>query len=228
MNIRLQKFLNSAGIASRRKAEDLIKRGSVKVNGKRATIGQSIDSENDIITVKGKYVDPPESFVYLVLNKPRRYVTTREDSHAKNTVFDLLPSEYRMSVWPIGRLDIDTEGLLLFTNDGDLTQSLTHPGYEHDKEYELTLDRMPTAKQLREIRSGNIIKGKKTEPTKAMIRDKKVYITLTEGKKHQIRLICREIGLEVKILKRVRVGKLTLPKKLKRGEFIRVRKEDIV
>lgn len=228
MEIRLQKFLSNAGVASRRKAEELIERGSVKVNGKRAMLGQSIDSITDIVTVKGKYIDPPDRLIYLLLNKPKRYVTTREDKYAKRTVYDLLPPQYRTMLWPVGRLDSDTEGALLFTNDGDLTQMLTHPGYAHEKEYELTLERMPTAKQLRDLRSGVTVKGIVTQPAKAIIRGKNVYVTITEGKKHQILLMCKAVGLQIRKLKRVRVGKVRIPKTLKPGEFIELRKSDII
>ena len=226
--MRLQKFLGNAGIASRRSAEILIDQGSVRVNGKRASLGDSIDTENDIVTVKGKYVDSPDKLFYILLYKPHRYVTTREDKYAKKTVFDLLPPEYKKTLWPVGRLDAETEGLLLLTNDGDLTQALTHPGYEHEKEYELTLETMPTAKQLRDLREGVLVKGQKTEPAKASIRNKKVYIVLTEGKKHQIRLMCKAVGLQIRKLKRTRVGKVRLPRSMKPGDYVSINKKDIV
>ena len=228
MQVRIQKFLSNAGVASRRKAEALIKDGKVQVNGRKATIGESIDTDSDIITVNGKYIDQPDQLFYMLLNKPKRYVTTREDRFAKKTVFDLLPKEFRKVVWPVGRLDSDTEGLLLLTNDGELTQTLTHPGYAHEKEYELTLETMPTAKQLRDLRSGVMIKGTKTEPAKAAIRNNKVHITLTEGKKHQIRLMCKAVGLQLTNLKRVRVGKARMPKGLKPGAYLIVKKSDII
>src|SRR3989344_2273411 len=140
-DIRLQKYISQAGVASRRHAEELIKLGKVKVNGKIVTeLGTKVDPQIDKVFVNGQLLKV-NRLVYLALNKPKKYMTTRNDPERRKTVFELLPANLKMKVWPVGRLDFHTEGLLLFTNDGELTQTLTHPSREHEKEYEVILDK---------------------------------------------------------------------------------------
>src|SRR5581483_5706545 len=141
MQERLQKYISQAGIASRRHAEELIVAGKVKVNGKVVReLGTKVDPSRDRVEVDHKKLQV-QNLIYLVMNKPKRCVTTRHDPRARKTVYDFLPPELRDVVWPVGRLDFLTEGLLIFTNDGELTQTLTHPSHEHEREYEAVLDK---------------------------------------------------------------------------------------
>ena len=135
MQERVQKFISSAGAASRRKAEEFIKSGQVTINGRKAKLGDKVDPEVDVVKVYGKLVKPAEAKIYLALNKPQGYLVSKSDLKGKKSVFVLLPEELRNKVWNVGRLDFDTEGLLILTNDGDLTQALAHPSFEHEKEY---------------------------------------------------------------------------------------------
>ncbi|HYE22769.1 MAG TPA: pseudouridine synthase, partial [Verrucomicrobiae bacterium] len=187
MQERLQKLISQAGIASRRAAEDLITSGKVKVNGKVVTeLGTKADLSKDKITVNNKPIHE-QKFLYLAFNKPKRYITTRSDPRKRRTVYDLLPVELRNAVWPVGRLDFNTEGLLLFTNDGDLTQQLTHPSNEHEKEYEVILDKELSSGRIEKIETGMMIDGEKTAPAKLRVDGTTVYITIHEGKNRQIR-----------------------------------------
>jgi 23S rRNA pseudouridine2605 synthase len=208
---RLQKFMSGAGIASRRHAEEMILAGLVKVNGKVVKqLGTKIDPNKDKVLVNGKKVEPRKSFIYLAMNKPKRYVTTRKDPRARKTVFDLLPPELKNVVWPVGRLDFHTEGLLLFTNDGDLTQKLTHPSFEHEKEYEVKLDKEMSEGKIEKIENGMIIDGKKTSPAKVRGEGTTVYLTIHEGMNRQVRKMFGELRFTVQNLKRIRIGKLKL------------------
>ena len=228
MNERLQKFLSSAGVASRRQAENFIKSGQVTINGRKARLGDKVDSEKDIIKVYGKLVRPAAVKLYLALNKPKGYVVSKHDPRHRKTVFDLLPQELRSKVWNIGRLDYNTEGLLILTNDGELTQMLAHPKFEHDKEYEVTPGETPSEKQLDHLRKGVEIATGLTYPAKVKIKDKKIYITIHEGKKRQIRRMFEAVGLPIKNLKRIRINNLTLPANLPEGKYITVKREQII
>lgn len=210
MQERLQKFLSQAGVASRRAAEKLILAGKVKVNGRVANVlGTKIDPAKDKITVAGKLVGAG-AFIYLVLNKPKGYMTTRYDPRRRKTVFDLLPVDLKTKIWPVGRLDYQTEGLLLFTNDGELTQVLTHPSGEHEKEYEVELDKEISEGKLEKIKSGMVLDGRKTSPARAKVFGNKIFLTIHEGRKRQIRRMFSSLGYTVRSLKRVRIGKLKL------------------
>jgi 23S rRNA pseudouridine2605 synthase len=206
---RLQKFMSSAGVASRRHAEEMIKAGQVKVNGEVVReLGTKVDPEKDKVTINGKKIEPRRALIYLAMNKPKRCVTTRDDPRARKTVFAYLPPEMKNVVWPIGRLDFNTEGLLLFTNDGDLTQKLTHPSFEHEKEYEVQLDKELTQGRIEKIETGMIIDGKKTAPAKVRTAGTTVYLTIHEGMNRQVRKMFGELGYTVRNLKRVRIGRL--------------------
>jgi len=208
---RLQKFLSASGVASRRHAEAMIKAGKVKVNGQVVKeMGVKVDPAKDEIRVDNKKVKPVAEKIYLAFNKPKRCMTTRDDPRKRKTVFDFLPADMRNAVWPIGRLDFGTEGLLLFTNDGELTQKLTHPSFEHDKEYEVQLDKELSAGRVEKIEGGMDIDGKRTAPAKLRLQGATVYLTIHEGMNRQVRKMFGELGYSVRNLKRVRIGKLKL------------------
>ncbi len=229
MQERVQKFLSEQGIASRRKAEEFIRSGQVSINGRKAKLGDKVDPETDEVKVYGKVVKTTGfKKIYIALNKPKGYVVSKRDPQGRKTVFSLLPEDIRTKVWNIGRLDYETEGLLILTNDGDLTQQLAHPKYEHDKEYEVITDPEPKDTQLEHLREGVKIATGITSPAKVRIRSGKVYITIHEGKKRQVRRMFNTLGLGVKNLKRIRINKLVLPKDLNPGDFVQVKKEDIL
>src|SRR5258708_9699971 len=187
MKERLKKIISKAGFASRRHAEELIVSGKVKVNGKMVKeLGSKADPAADNIEVNGKLIRL-QKHVYLIMNKPRRYMTTRDDPQKRRTVFDLLPAELRNVVWPIGRLDFNTEGLLLFTNDGELTQELAHPSKEHEKEYEVVLDKEPSAGRIEKLREEMMLDGKKTAPAQVIVNGATIRITIHEGRNRQVR-----------------------------------------
>ncbi|MBL8030168.1 MAG: rRNA pseudouridine synthase [Candidatus Doudnabacteria bacterium] len=228
MQERIQKFLSSAGLASRRKAEEFIKSGQVTVNGKKAKLGDKIDPSKDSVKVYGKAVKPAEEKIYLMLNKPKGYMVSKSDPRGRKTVFSLLPEELRNKLWNVGRLDFATEGLLIMTNDGDLTQELSHPKYEHEKEYEVETYEQPNESQLEHLRHGVEIPTGLTSEAQVKLKNNKVYITLHEGKKRQIRRMFDAVGLSVTALRRIRMNKLKLPPDLPPGQFRMVSKESIL
>ncbi len=227
MQERVQKFLSEQGIASRRKAEEFIKSGQVSINGRKARLGDKVDPEKDEVKVYGKPVKRSERKIYIALNKPKGVVVSKSDPRGRKTVFSLLPEDLRTKVHNVGRLDYDTEGLLLLTNDGDLTQELSHPKYEHDKEYEVITDTEVKPAQLEKLRDGIELPTGLTSPAKIKQRSGKIYITIHEGKKRQVRRMFNAVGLGVHNLKRVRINKLTLPN-IPVGEYIEVEKSDII
>lgn len=228
MQERVQKFLSEQGIASRRKAEEFIRSGQVSINGRKANLGDKVDPDIDEIKVYGKVVKQDKKKLYIALNKPRGYVVSKRDPQGRKTVFSLLPDDMRTKVWNVGRLDFDTEGLLILTNDGDLTQKLAHPKYEHDKEYEVVTEPQAKDAQLDKLREGVEIATGMTHPAKIKVRSNKIYITIHEGKKRQIRRMFMSVGLAVKNLKRIRINKLQLPKNLAPGEFLLIDKKKIL
>ncbi|PIP65427.1 pseudouridine synthase [Candidatus Peregrinibacteria bacterium CG22_combo_CG10-13_8_21_14_all_49_11] len=211
MQERLQKILSARGICSRRKAEEYIVQGLVKVNGEVAELGQKADPEKDEITVDGQVLDARKEMVYYVLYKPVGVISTNYESRTSEgkTVRDLLPKKLQGTIFPVGRLDKDSEGLLLFTNDGVLAYRLTHPKFDHEKEYEVTVDQEMKEGQLKKMREGLRILGQKTKKSSVQkISTYKFRIALTEGKNRQIRRMCQKVGLRVTKLKRVRIGTL--------------------
>lgn len=227
MKERLQKYISQAGIASRRHAEELILAGKVKVNGQIIRkMGVKVDSDKDEVVVDGKKIKP-QSFIYLAFNKPKKFMTTRLDPQKRRTVFELLPPELKNKVWPIGRLDFNTEGLLIFTNDGELTQKLTHPSAEHEKEYQVEVDKELTEGKMEKIETGVFLDNKKTAPAKIRGEGKVYYLTIHEGWKRQIRKMFGVLGYSVRNLKRIRVAKLKLGN-LPLGEYKMIKKEDII
>jgi len=222
MQIRLNKYLASAGIASRRKCDDLITSRKVKVNGEVITkLGLRIDSEQDEVEFEGTVVYPVEKKLYIVINKPVGFVSTVKDEHDRKTVIDLLPIEER--IFPVGRLDYDSTGVLLLTNDGPLSHRLTHPSYEIEKTYYVLLDKVITAKDLYHIEHGIMLDGKKTHSCKAS--QVRVYdncsllsISIHEGRNRQIRRMFEALEYEVQELDRIRFANIDLTG-LKRGEW---------
>lgn len=222
---RLQKALAAAGIASRRHAEELIADGRVAVNGKTVTqLGTKV-LPTDRISVDGKTISRTPRHVYVMLNKPADVLSTAHDERGRRTVVDLVHTPQR--VYPVGRLDLDSEGLLLLTNDGELTFRLLHPRHEIDKEYLVWLDRSPNEEELRQLREGVEIEGGRTAPARVARKSGgTLSITLHEGRKRQIRQMAAALGLEVQHLLRIRVGPLTLGK-LKPGEWRELRPEEL-
>lgn len=231
MQERIQKFLSEQGVASRRKAEEFIKSGQVSVNGHRAKLGDKIDPAIDEIKVYGKLINKPGQKlgrkIYIAMNKPKGVVVSKRDPNGRKTVFSLLSEDLRTKVHNVGRLDYDTEGLLILTNDGDLTQQLAHPKYEHDKEYEVIPDADPKPQQLEKLRAGVELPTGMTRPAKVKQRSGKVYIIVHEGKKRQIRRMFNAVGLGVSNLKRIRINKFTLPD-IPVGEYVEIKKSDIL
>ena len=223
MEVRLQKFLAEAGIASRRKAEELIVMGKIQLNGKVVTeLGTKVDTQKDVVLYQNKKVEIKQNFVYIMLYKPEGYVTTVKDQFQRPTVMDLL-KDVTERVYPVGRLDYDTSGLLLLTNDGDLTYRLTHPKHHIEKTYEAKLFGIPSEQDILKFRRGIIIDGKKTEPAtlKILKKEKKyttVRIVIQEGRNRQVRKMCQAIKHPVAQLKRIGTGTLFL-KDLKKGSY---------
>lgn len=214
--VRLQKFMAEQGIASRRKSEDLIRAGKVKVNGHIAVIGQKINPKKDLVTVVKQKIVPPKTrnMVYIMLNKPRGYVTTVSDEYDRKTVMDLI-SDIKERIYPVGRLDKDSEGLLIMTNDGSFTNCLTHPSHGLAKVYRVTVRPAVDDEILYNLRNGIVIDGRKTAPADVTVlteEENRVVLefVLHEGRNREIRKMCESQGLEVARLKRTAVGSLKL------------------
>lgn len=213
--MRLQKFLAACGVASRRGAEELIKQGKVQVNGETITeMGVQIDEDKDKVTYNGQPVELEKKMVYILLNKPVGYVTTVSDDKGRNTVMDLV-ADIPVRIYPVGRLDYDTEGLLLMTNDGDLTYRVTHPKNQVEKTYEAEVTGNITMNTLLQLRNGVLLDGVKTRPAKVEVIGAtqfgtKLEITIHEGKNRQVRRMFESVGCIVKRLKRTREAGLIL------------------
>jgi len=204
---RVQKILARAGLGSRRHCEELIESGSVTVNGAVATLGDKADAETDRIEVDGVRIGTQPGLVYYLLNKPAGVVTTAADTHGRPIVTGLVPPEPR--VFPVGRLDQDTEGLLLLTNDGDLAQRLAHPRFGVDKEYLVEVEGSPTRGELRRLREGVELDDGLTAPAKvALVEPTVLRVTIHEGRNRQVRRMCEAIGHPVIRLVRTRIGPL--------------------
>lgn len=221
-SVRLQKFMADNGIASRRKSEELIAEGRVKVNGKVAQIGDKIDPKHDVVSVNGRKIVRETGYVYLALNKPRGYVTTMSDEMDRKCVAELV-ADVGKRVYPVGRLDRDSEGLLLITNDGEFANAMTHPSRHIAKTYRVSVRPKITDDQITVLTSSMMIDGRKTLPAEVRIvsseADKSVLeIVLYEGRNRQIRRLCEEAGLETVRLKRTAIGQLKLAG-LKVGEY---------
>jgi 23S rRNA pseudouridine2605 synthase len=207
--MRLNRYLAAAGVGSRRHCDELIAAGRVTINGRTCTNFSAQPTARDHVKVGGKliHVDPP---LYLVLNKPPGFVSTRSDPHARDTIFDLLPPKFR-KLFNVGRLDTQTEGLLLFTNDGDLAQQLTHPRYKIDKEYEVTLDRAWDPSLAPKLLTGIFLDGQRAKIARiSSATSTRLRVVLRQGINRQIRRMFYEIGYEVARLIRTRIGNLRL------------------
>lgn len=205
---RLQKVLSRAGFGSRRVCDELIEEGRVRVNGVMANPGCRVSIETDKIEVDGVPVSVLDGLVYYLLNKPVGVVSTADDPQGRSTVVDLVPSEPR--VHPVGRLDLDTEGLLLLTNDGDLTFRLTHPSFGIEKEYLAQVRGTPTRAALRRLREGIELEDGLTSPAKASLQPPSLLtITIHEGRNRQVRRMCESVGYPVERLVRTRIGPIT-------------------
>ena len=214
---RLQKVLAAAGLGSRRACEILIEEERVTVNGEVAVLGRRVDVDNDRIDVDGVRVPVRPGLVTYLLNKPRGVVSTASDPQGRPTVVQLVPAEPR--VFPVGRLDTDTEGLLLLTNDGDLAHRLTHPSFGVDKEYLAEVEGSPTPAGLRRLREGVDLEDGRTAPAKAsLVAPGAVRLVIHEGRNRQVRRMCEAVGHPVRRLVRTRIGPLA-DRKLKPGEW---------
>lgn len=230
--IRIQKIIADSGICSRRKAEELITKGKVKLNGHIAEIGQSADPIADIITVNGKEIEyeKKKEHVYLMMNKPRGYITSMSDDRGRRCVTELLP-ELKVRVFPIGRLDMNSEGLLLFTSDGKFANEMAHPSHEASKTYRVTVRPDITDEQAAKLASGVYIDNRRTAPAEVRVLTKEtnrvvMEIVIREGRNRQIRKMCEEVGLEVARLKRTSIGPLRLGM-LKPGAVRELTKEEL-
>ena len=213
MEERIQKLLSAAGICSRRTAETYIEAGRVRINGKRAVLGEKADPEWDEVTVDGKPLPQKGKAVWLMLHKPRGYVTTLADEKGRTTAAELV-SDCGFRLWPVGRLDLDSEGLLLFTNDGDKTNKLLHPSHEVEKEYFVTVTgdisgALPCLRGPMEL-DGELLAPAEVKLLEGIQGRGKLSIVIHQGKNRQVRRMCAQAGLEVKRLQRVREGPLCL------------------
>jgi len=214
---RLQKVLARTGIGSRRVCEDLIADGRVKVNGEVAVLGRRVDPVGDLVEVDGVAIGVAPGLVYYLLNKPTGVVTTADDPEGRPTVVGLVPEEPR--VFPVGRLDYDTEGLLLLTNDGELTHRLTHPSFGVDKEYLAHVDGVATRAEIRQLREGVELDDGVTSPAQVtQVTDGVLRVVIHEGRNRQVRRMCEAVGHPVQRLVRTRIGPLT-DRKLKPGTW---------
>ncbi len=248
--IRLQKILSQAGIASRRAAERLIAAGRVAVNGITVTeMGTKADPSLDDVRVDGRRIRTPERRRYILLYKPAGYLTTRADPERRPIVLDLIAG-VREYVYPVGRLDYDTEGLLLLTNDGDLAAVLTHPRHGVERIYEALVAGMPDDTALNRLRTGVSLDGRRTRPADVLVlnrpsrstvrsrsivgratpgapeRDGVIRITIREGRHRQVRRMCEAVGHPVRRLKRIGIGPIR-DRRLKPGEWRDLRKDEI-
>jgi 23S rRNA pseudouridine2605 synthase len=227
MQQRLQKILSQAGVASRRAAERFIAEGRVSVNGATVLeLGTKADADVDDIRVDGSRLSAPERKRYILLNKPTGFVSTRSDPERRRTVIDLLRG-VREYVYPVGRLDYDTEGLLLLTNDGDLAARLTHPRHGIERSYEVRVAGRPDEDALRRLRDGIPLDGRRTLPAEAALLNPRrgeregvgvLVLTIREGRNRQVRRMCEAVGHPVRELTRTRIGPLT-DRLLKPGQW---------
>lgn len=231
--MRINKYIASCGVASRRKAEELINAGRIKVNGKIINeLSFQVDENNDRVEVDEKLIGLEERLVYIMLNKPEGYVTTVKDQFDRKSIIDLV-KDVGERVYPIGRLDYETSGLLLLTNDGDLTYKLTHPKHEVDKTYIATLKGIPTLNEMKNFEKGLYIEDYKTAPAKIKVlkkNEEKNYcvceIKIHEGRNRQVRKMCRAINHPVMNLRRKAMGKIVL-KDVEIGQYRYLTQEEI-
>ena len=226
--MRLNKFLSTSGVASRRKCDELIIQGKIKVNNLVVKeLGTIIDEKKDIVEFDGKIIKLPLDFLYIKLNKPKGYICSAKDTKGRKTIFDLVKVD-NVRLFNIGRLDYDTEGLLLLTNDGDFAQSIIHPSFEIEKEYYVTIQGHIKESELAVLRAGVVIDGEKLPKAKVKVinisKDNnqqiktRLSVKIREGLNHQIRKMFQGIGKEIILLKRVSIGQIKLGG-LSRGDY---------
>ncbi len=228
--VRLQKFLAECGVASRRKSEELIEGGKVKVNGRIAEIGDKINPKRDTVTVNGKKIVKQKNCTYIMLHKPRGFITTMSDEMDRKCVAELI-KDVPVRVYPVGRLDRDSEGMLLFTNDGEFANAMTHPTKHVPKTYRVTVRPSISEEQITALTQGVIIDDRKTAPAEVRVILKEegrvvLEIILYEGRNRQIRKMCEEVGLEVARLKRTAIGSIKLGM-LKQGDWRELNEDEV-
>jgi 23S rRNA pseudouridine2605 synthase len=207
---RLQKVLAAVGFGSRRVCEELIEAGRVTVDGDVAILGRRVDPDVAEVAVDGVPVSVRPGLVYFLLNKPKGVVVTASDPQGRPTALDLVPRDPR--VFSVGRLDADTEGLIVFTNDGDLAHRLAHPSFGVEKEYLVELDGIPTPGQVRQLRTGVVLDDGMTSPARAsMVESRVLRLTIHEGRNRQVRRMCAAVGHHVVRLVRLRIGPVSDP-----------------
>jgi 23S rRNA pseudouridine2605 synthase len=211
---RIQKIMAQAGLGSRRACEEMIREKRVMVNGATAELGQKADRSSDEILLDGKPIGPAQQSVYIALYKPRGHLSSLRSQGGHPTIKELVHIQQR--VYPVGRLDLDSEGLMLLTNDGEITHKLTHPRFGHDKEYRVLLDRMPDQEQLEAWRRGVVLPdGRRSRRAVVRLQGQKgdepwLRVTMREGRKRQIRETAQVLGLDVRRLIRIRIGSLRI------------------
>lgn len=215
--LRINKYLAQCHLGSRRKTEELIKAGLIYVNDKPCTdLATQIDPENDRVTCKNKLVKPDDKKIFIMINKPKNYIVTKEDEFKRKTVYDLLP-DFARDLFPVGRLDYESEGLLILTNDGDIANAILHPSSKLPKTYQVSVNGLIPPDDLHKLRNGIELDGKLTLPAKVFIKNTfenhtDLKITIFEGRNRQIRRMIEAINLSVTKLKRIQIGDIQLGK----------------
>ena len=228
--MRINKFLSTAGVASRRKCDELIKNGKIFVNGKVVTSFVDIDEKKDVVEYNGERLTLPSSFIYLKMNKPKGYACTASDEKGRKTIFDLLDDK-SVRLFNVGRLDYDTEGLIFLTNDGDFANRIIHPKFEIDKEYIVTVDGKMQESEFAVLRNGVVVNGERmpearVKPISFDSKFTKLSVIINEGQNHQVRRMFEAIGRSIKLLKRIRIGNVKLGN-LYRGKIKKMTEEEI-
>lgn len=228
--MRINKFLASCGIASRRACDEIIAEGRVKINGRVCEQGAEVDEIADSVSVDGKKVQLKKKFEYYIMNKPKGYITTVKDDKDRKTVMDLLPKNIGR-IFPVGRLDYDTEGLLILTSDGDLANRLTHPRNEVTKTYLVKIEGNISEETVNVLRRGTVIDGVKTKKCNIKIVETakeytKLHVVISEGRNRQVRKMFESVGKNVDFLKRIKIGQLSL-RGLDRGSVRKLSAQEI-
>ena len=228
--MRLNKFLSSCGVASRRHSDELIAQGKIKVNGKLVIqAGTTINEKKDKIEYDGKVLTLPSSFVYIKLNKPKGYICSASDDRGRKTIYDLIKTDERL--FSIGRLDYDTEGLIILTNDGNFANKVGHPSYSIEKEYQVTIEGKILESELAVMRKGAVVDGERMPSAKVKLisadeKTSKISVVIDEGQNRQVRRMFEAIGRVIILLKRVRIGEVRLGG-LSRGEYRDLREDEL-